>query len=316
MIRPRDRITIAIALGLWGAFIAYFALAAAPEHMAKDFSWPYRAARALLDHQDPYRVIQPTGAYPFNTPLLYPLPAALVALPFVPFRPPVAGALFFGVCSALLAYGLMRDGFARLPLFASAPFCMAGVLVQWSPLITAAALLPSLQFLMAAKPNLGVASFVYRPTWRGLIGGVVFVLLSVIVLPHWPFEWRDALRTAPRYRGPATHLVGLFLLLGAVRWRRPEGRLFLAMSLVPQLSLFYDQLPLWLIPNTVWRSLGFSALSWVAWWQWYPHRALSSSVAAAEPWILWLVYLPALLLLLLLPARDEKETAADGSAAA
>src|SRR5512138_3150710 len=79
------RLAIAFALGAWGAFIAYFALAATPEHLAKDFSWPWRAANALLHGQNPYTVIRPTGAYPYNAGFFYPLPAALAALPFAWF---------------------------------------------------------------------------------------------------------------------------------------------------------------------------------------------------------------------------------------
>lgn len=306
--RQRDRVIVAIVLGLWGAFIAWFALNAAPGHLAKDFTWPWRAARILLQGHDPYVVMQATGPYPFNTPFLYPLPAAVIALPFAFLSPAIAGAGFFGASSGLLAYGLTRtrEGLARLPLFLSAPFCMAAILAQWSPLMMAGALLPSLQFLAAAKPNLGAACWLYRPTVRGVIGGVVLVLASLAFVPTWPVEWRDALATAPRYRGPALQLSGLFLLLGLFRWRRPEGRLFAAMTLVPQLSLFYDQLPLWLVPRTVWQSLGLTALSWVAWAQWYPSRALPSSVAVAQPWILWLIYVPALVLLLL-PQRAAAE---------
>jgi hypothetical protein len=70
------------------------------------------------------------------------------------------------------------------------------------------------------------------------------------------------------------------------------------MSVLPQLALFYDQLPLWLVPTTAARSILLSALSWVAWSQWYPSRALESSVAVAQPWILWLIYVPALAILL------------------
>jgi hypothetical protein len=130
----------------------------------------------------------------------------------------------------------------------------------------------------------------------------------LLVVPRWPLEWLEALRAAPRYRGPAFSLIGAFTLLGLWRWRRREGRLFVAMALVPQLSLFYDQLPLWFVPSTIWRSLALTALSWVAWFQWYPSRGLSSSVAVAKPWILALIYLPALIMLWLLPAREEPPT--------
>ena len=174
------RLAVAFAMAAWGAFIAYFALSTAPEHLAKDFSWPWRAARALLDGQNPYRVIRPTGPYPFNASFFYPLPAAIAALPFALFRPSVAGAAFVGLSSGLLAFGLARtrSGLAKLPLFASAPFCMAALLAQWSPLMLAGAVIPSLQFLGAAKPNVALPCFAYRPTLRGVLLGAAFVLVS------------------------------------------------------------------------------------------------------------------------------------------
>ena len=312
--RLATRLTVAAAVGGWGAFITYFSLAVAPQHLAKDFTWPWRAARVLLQGHNPYDVIQATGPYPFNVGLFYPLTAAIATTPFAPLGPVLAGTIFFGLSAALLAFGLTgsREGFARLPVFASAPFCMAGVLCQWSPLITAAALLPALQFLATAKPNLGLVAWIYRPSVKGAVAAAVFIGLSLVLLPSWPLDWREALTAAPRYKGPVFRgLVGVVLLAGVVRWRRREGRLFLAMALTPQLSLFYDQLPLWLIPNTVWRSLALSALSWVAWWQWYPSRASTASVAIAEPWVFWLIYVPALAALLVLPAREAPPSPAE-----
>jgi hypothetical protein len=297
-------LAIACALAAWGAFIAYFALSAAPAHLAKDFSWPLRAAQTLLNGQNPYAEIRPTGPYPYNAPFFYPLPAALIALPFALLPPAVAGAMFVGLSSGLLAFGLARtrDGLAKLPLFASAPFCMAALLAQWSPLMLAGAVLPVLQFLGAAKPNVALPCFMYRPTVRGLVIGAAFVGVSIVVMPSWPLDWRHALQNAPRYRAPITYFGGPLLLLALVRWRRPEARTLLAMSLMPQLTLFYDQLPLWLIPTTAWRSLALSALSWVAWAQWYPSRAIPTHVAIARPWVFGLIYLPALILVLM-PAR-------------
>jgi hypothetical protein len=288
-------LSIAFALAAWGAFIAYFALSATPEHLAKDFSWPWRAARALLNGQNPYAVIRPTGPYPFNAGLFYPLPAAIIAVPFAGLSPAVAGAAFVGLSSGLLGFGLARtrSGLAKLPLFMSAPFCMAALLVQWAPLM-----IPALQFFGAAKPNVALACFAYRPTVRGVVLGAIFVAISIAILPSWPFDWRDALREAPRYHAPLTYFGGPILLLAALRWRRAEARTLLAMAVMPQLTLFYDQLPLWLVPTTVWRSLMLSVLSWVAWAQWYPNRAVPTHVALARPWIFALIYVPALLLVL------------------
>lgn len=299
-----DRAIMAAVLGGWGAFIAYFTMVSHPRHVAKDFSYPWRAARALLEGHNPYEVIRAVGEYPFNSELLYPLPAALVAVPFSQLRPEIAGALFIGLSSALLGWAILRDCPHRLPLFISAPFVQAAILGQWSPLLTAAALMPTLQFLAAAKPTIGLAAWVYQPSRRGIIGGLVLVAIAFLVLPGWLGDWREVVGSTGKYRGPATTLLGCFLLLGLARWRRREGRLFVAMSLIPQLPVFYDALILWLIPSTLWRSLALSAASWVGYLAWYPHHTSPQQNEIAFPWLVFTIYLPALILLLMLPAKE------------
>jgi hypothetical protein len=307
-----DRVLAALVLGGWGAFIAYFAMASHPHHLAKDFSYPWRAARALLNGQNPYEVMQAVGAYPFNAGFFYPLPAALVATPVAPLRPEIAGAIFIGISAALLGWGVLRDCPFRLPLFVSAPFVQAAILGQWSPIMTAAALMPTLQFLAAAKPTVGLVAWLYRPSWRGIVGGAVLAAVAFLVLPEWLGDWRAVMPDTTKYRGPATTLMGAFLLLGVLRWRRPEGRLFVALSLVPQLPVFYDALLLWLIPSTVWRSLALSAASWVGYLAWYPHHTSPAQNEVAFPWLVFTIYLPALLLLLLLPSQSATSNE-DGS---
>jgi hypothetical protein len=301
-----DRAIMASAIGGWGAFIAYFSMASHPQHLAKDFSYPWRAARALLDGQNPYDVIRAVSDYPFNANLLYPLPAAIVATPFSLLRPEIAGALFIGLSSTLLAWALLRDSPYRLPLFLSAPFVQAAILGQWSPLLAAAALTPALQMFAAAKPTIGLAAWLYKPSLKGIVGGLVLVAIAFLVQPGWLADWREATAGMTKYRGPATTLLGAFLLLGVVRWRRREGRLFIAMSLMPQLPVFYDALLLWLIPSTLWRSLGLSAASWVGYLLWYPSHASPDQNQVAFPYLVFTVYAPALLLLLLLPAREAE----------
>ena len=304
-LKTGDRFILATVLGGWGAFIAYFSMLSHPQHLAKDFSYPWRAARALLAGQNPYDVIRAVGEYPFNSGLLYPLPAALVATPFSQLRPEIAGALFVGLSSALLGWAILRDCPFRLPLFISAPFIQAAILGQWSPLLTAAALMPTLQFLAAAKPTVGLAAWIYKPSRRGIVGGLILVAIAFLVLPGWLGDWLHVTGSTNKYRGPATTLTGCFLFLGLLRWRRREGRLFVAMALIPQLPVFYDSLILWLIPSTLWRSLALSAASWVGYLAWYPDRASPMQNEIAFPWLVFTIYAPALLLLLLLPAREE-----------
>ncbi len=306
-LKTGDRAIIALVLGGWGACIAYFAMVSHPQHLAKDFSYLWRAARALLAGQNPYDVIRAVGEYPFNSGLLYPLPAAIVATPFSQLRPEIAGALFVGLSSALLGWAIVKDCPYRLPLFLSAPFVQAAILGQWSPLLTAAALMPTLQGFAAAKPTIGLAAWVYRPSVRGIIGGLILLAVAFLVQPGWLGDWRAATAGMTRYRGPATTLLGAFLLLGALRWRRREGRLFVAMSLIPQLPVFYDSLLLWLIPSNLWRSFALSAASWVGYLAWYPHRASPNQNEVAFPWLVFAIYAPALILLLLLPNREATE---------
>jgi hypothetical protein len=306
-----DRAITALAIGGWGAFISYFSMESHPHHLAKDFSYPWRAARALMDGHNPYEVIRAVGEYPFNASLLYPLPAAVVATPFSFLRPEIAGALFIGLSSALLAWALLRDSPFRLPLFLSAPFVQAAILGQWSPLLTAAALLPAFQMFAAAKPTVGLAAWIYNPSWKGVLGGLILVAISFLILPGWLGDWREATAGMSKYRGPATTLLGAFLLLGIARWRRREGRLFVAMSLMPQLPVFYDSLILWLIPSTLWRSVALSAISWVGYLAWYPSRASPAQNEIAFPWLVFTIYAPALVLLLLLPARETPASGAD-----
>jgi hypothetical protein len=240
---------------------------------------------------------------------MYPLPAALVASPLSQLRPEIAGAIFMGLSCTLLAWAMLRDCPYRLPLFLSAPFVQAAILGQWSPLLTAAALMPTLQFLAAAKPTVGLAAWIYQPSRRGIIGGLILVALAFLVLPGWLGDWRAVVGSTSKYRGPATTLLGCFLLLGLLRWRRREGRLFVAMSLIPQLPVFYDSLILWLIPSTVWRSVALSAASWIGYLAWYPNHTSPQQNEYAFPWLVFTIYLPALILLLLMPAKEPRPQA-------
>src|ERR1700693_1032658 len=81
--------TIGILSGsLCWTFLHHFSLVGA------EFSLAYRGARELISGENPY-ANTPPGTIP------YPLPAVIVALPFAPFPPEIAGALFFGASSGL-----------------------------------------------------------------------------------------------------------------------------------------------------------------------------------------------------------------------
>ena len=263
---------------------------------------PGAPLRYLLQGENPYQEIQPTGEYPFQTYFYYPLPAALVALPFAGLPPYLAGALFFGISSGLLAFAVTKDGWRGLHIFLGAPYWVALAVAQWSPLLVAADLVARHGSLLACKPNIGLPGFIYRPSWRGLAGILAMLGVSLLVLPILAVGLAAG-HPQPGGHPPAALILpfGPLLLLAALRWRTPNGRLLLSLSLVPQLLFFYDQLLLWLIPASLAQGLPLSGLSWVAYFAWRLtgiDPQTGAILVQPAQFILALVYLPALGMLL------------------
>ena len=296
----KKRIILTIVVGITSALFCYLRLVQR-EQFAADFTFPWRAAWFLLDGQNPYTALQPSGDYPFQTYFYYPLPAALVAIPFSFLPPYVAGALFFGLSSGLLAFAIAREGWKHMAIFLSAPYWVALAVAQWSPLIVAAMLLPWLQWLLVCKPNLGAAGFLYRPTKIGLAGAALLLGVSLVALPSWPLDWLRLLRSLQGHPPPILILpFGPLIALALLRWRLPESRLLLGLSLLPQLLFFYDQLPLWLLAPDLKLGLLFSASSWIAYLVWRMtgfDPASGQILSQPTQLILALIYLPALALL-------------------
>ncbi|WP_275831618.1 hypothetical protein [Roseisolibacter sp. H3M3-2] len=291
--------------------------------VAKDFTYPWRAARALLAGQDPYVVIQPTGPYPYESRFPYPLPAAVVTLPLAPLAATVGAAHFFGLSAGAFAWALLRDGggLGRLWALAGAPFCMALAVVQWGPLVLLGALVPAFAWTLSLKPTLGLALFAWRPSWRAVIGGAVLALIAMLWVPAWPLEWVRAATQTTGHPAPVTQPFGWLPLLALLRWRDPDARLIAVLACVPQNPFFYDQLPLALVARSGWSAFGLAALSWVGYAGTRMHCSDPNFCGAeAVPWTIGLVYVPATLLVLArgreallarLPGRAAAVTGAD-----
>jgi hypothetical protein len=284
------------ALGFWVVTQQH------PAMVAKDFTYPWRAARALLAGQDPYVVMQPSGPYPFESRFPYPLPAALAVLPIAWLSAQVAGASFVGLSSAALTWGLTSGGggLGRLWALAGAPFAMALVLGQWAPLLLAGALMTPLAWALSLKPTLGLALFAWRPTRAAVVGGAALAILGLVVVPRWPVEWVQAATHTAGHPAFVTLPFGWLPLLALLRWRDPDARLVALLACVPQNPFFYDQLPLWLVARTGWAGAALSALSWGA------YAGASATCddlhfcgAESVPWVVWLLYVPATALVLL-----------------
>lgn len=138
------RIVIAIVAGIAGGAYCYFSIkASGGPRPADDFTWHWLAARALIEGNNPYVVITPGGPYQLDAPYVYPLTTAIAAVPFALWLSPLAAAAtWIGVGSALLAFAVTRTGYTGLLAFASMPYIWAASSGQFSPILTAAALLP------------------------------------------------------------------------------------------------------------------------------------------------------------------------------
>jgi hypothetical protein len=259
------RILVASAIAAVAAILVFALWLRHPQLLAHDFTWHWRAARALLDGQNPYDVIRPTGPYPFSAGYYYPLPAALVALPVATLSAGVAKTISVGVWTFLFAFAVTRDGWYRLPLFLSAGFFWSVVSGQTVPLLAVGCLIPAFQIFEFTKPNVGLAVFAYRPSKWTIIGAVVGSIIMLAVLPTWIADWRGAIQRDPGEHITALGAPGGFLtLLALLRWRRPEARMLLVLAIVPQTLAFYDARPLLLIARTFRQALVLSVCTQAA----------------------------------------------------
>ncbi|HET6345627.1 MAG TPA: hypothetical protein VFH51_11895, partial [Myxococcota bacterium] len=284
-----------------------------PPPSTSDFDQVWVAARALLAGQDPYAVVPIQGThYPF----LYPLPAALIAVPVAWVPVPTARVLWAVVSGTLFAWAALRHGRGLPPALLSASFLNAVIQGQWSPLLTAAAALPALSWIYAAKPTIGAALFAAFPSRRALVGGAALVLLATVVMPSWPLAWWTSVDAGTRmlpYPPIVARPAGALLLLALARWRQPEGRLLAGLACVPQTLGLYETLPLFLLARTRWQGYVLACLSYLAA---FLQVALAPRLAdmsldrlATERWpvLFACLYLPALLMVIMPPRRGERQ---------
>ena len=279
----RLRICISAAIGVASAGFCYFLL----RHFhqgAGDFGWAVHAAQRLLAGQNPYDI--PLEQYPVS--------AAFFSLPFVSLRPEVAGALFYGLSSALLAFGLIRHGYHYLLVFLAYPYWAGLLAVQWSVVIFASAFFPLLLPVTMAKPQLGLPVALTHLSRRGVLACVVVALLTLIAMPRWPLLW---LAQAKNYEHfiPLLILPGPVLALALWRYRDKDAWFLVLTAMMPQ-RWFFDAFILWLIPKSRREILFTAALSWGAGiWRWYhiPH----SFVEVGRFSVLF-IYLPMLAVIL------------------
>lgn len=176
--------------------------------------------------------------------------------------------------------------------FLAFPFWAALQTVQWAPLLLAVYFWPALLVLTLAKPHVGVAVALNVPWRRGpVVMALILGLLSLVWMPTWPLAMLSGVGAPGDYRPPVLNGPGALLLLAALRWRAPEARLLLALALVPQRA-FYDQLLVFGVARTRRELLVLILTSWLCYLAWFLVPLPN------VPWYIWLIYLPALLIVL------------------
>jgi hypothetical protein len=227
-----------------------------------DFDLLYHAAEHFIRGENPY----PIALTWFQYPLFYPMPAVLLAIPFTAGPLEVARPLFDILVGSAFGYALWvaRGSYALLAL-ASGGYIYALRYGQTTPLMVAASLLPAYGFLLSVKPNIGLALWLARPNRQAVIGVVAALGVALVLLPSWPRDWLQALEHQNAHLlPPILRPFGWLLLLAVLRWRSPEGRLLLALAVIPQNTLPHELVPLALIPGNLVEMAIFIVGSWLS----------------------------------------------------
>jgi hypothetical protein len=315
------RLTVALAFGIaFGGLNAWIIRPNGPNIGLSDFLVYWLAGKALLIGADPYTFVP--AHYPPG--LFAPATIGLIAAPFTPVPAYIAAPLFLGVGCAALAFAVTKNGWTRLWIFAASPVWYASLIAQVSPLLVGAALYPVAWGLLTAKPNLAIPHIaIYGTSWRRIVYGAVSIVailaLTFAIRPTWLMDWRESLRSSPfgkQYQIPMLALWGFVLWLPILRWRRPEARLVFLMACMPQNFVFYEQLPLLLVPQSRREMIGVAIISQMAGILSSMAQAGESSFlernAAAAPYTIFGLYIPAIALVMLrsnqgpAPARIER----------
>jgi hypothetical protein len=187
-------------------------------------------------------------------------------------------------------------------MFISTPFIFAIQTSQWTPQLTAAALLPWGGWLFACKPTTALWLFAYRPTRRHVITASIAIAITLALWPTWPLAWRTSFGVT--VVAPIALPGGALMLLALLRWRRPEARLLATMVLVPHSPIVYEALPLFLIPGN-WMEAGIlwtgTALAVYLHDAFGPYPTAVAWLAGSGRLLIWCVYLPALVMILRRP---------------
>jgi hypothetical protein len=303
VIKRQQRVAIGLAIGLACGIVAWVSTKR-EGFEAHDFRLWWRAANAILEGQDPYTTIFFRGLPGF----VYPLPCAILTIPFARLPVTIAGSIFIGVSCGILAFYITRSERWPLLMFASGAMYLAVAAGQFTPFLTLGFVSPLWMWVGALKPNIGLAMLAYRPSWKGALAMLLVSLLSLIVIPDWPVEWLNVVRHSPWHYAAILGPGGFLLLFSLLKWRRPEGRMLAAMAVLPTSPIVYETLPLFLVARTRIEVITLALLSSIAHVSMVDlgaHGQLEAFLARGRWIVLWLCYIPALAMVLRRPNRGD-----------
>jgi hypothetical protein len=277
-----------------------------PQPQPSDLAPVWAGARAVLGHQSPYDVIGPGRTFESRFPLVYPMTAVVALLPMGLLSLRWVDPIFVGAGFALFTWAITRRQIRSPALVAlvSLPALMALQTSQWSLLLTGAAVVPVAGWLLIAKPTLGLALFAAFPNWRTAIGCAVLLIVSLAISPGWAADWRATFASVPHVVPPIVRAGGPLVLLAALKWKRPEARLLLALACVPHTTALYETIPLFLIPQSwpqAWGLWTLAVLAYAGQAASGPYESQLAYWAGGAQWIVWLMYLPCLGMVLCRP---------------
>ena len=304
------RIALAACVAATAALASWGVVWSQPQPQPSDLAPIWASAGARLHHQDPYAAVGPGRAFDTAFPQIYPMTAIVAVLPLALLPLRWADPLFVGLGFGLFTWAITARRLATPALVAlvSLGALMALQTSQWSLLLTGAALVPAVGWLLIAKPTIGLALFAAYPHWKTAIGCLGLLILSFLVWPAWLGAWRATLASAPHVVPPIARRAGPLVLLALLKWRRADARLLLALACVPHTTAPYETIPLFLIPRTwpqAWGLWALALLAYAAQWMSGPYASQAAYWASGAEWIVALLYIPCLAMVLCRPNAYE-----------
>ena len=302
----RARLLVSCLIAAASGSACWFLMLRLHQH-AGDLRWALHLAQQIVARQAPY-----------DTPLeQYPLTAGFFALPLIRLPPEISAAIFWGISSGLLAFGITRRSYLGLLVFLAYPYWAGILAVQWSVAIAAGAFFWILLPFTMAKPQVGLPVFLSYFSKKGLVACAVVAAITIAAMPNWPLLWIHQRRFYEHFF-PLLVLPGELVLLAFSRWRDRDARFLLFSALLPQ-RWFFDTFTLWLIPKSRREIVWTVFFSWGAGiWRWFytPHSFTQVGRATVI-----FIYLPMLAVILLrrpqpgtpstLTAQSQTDSGAD-----